>query len=43
MISKKESLIYKRIGRARRSSRRNRGSRETSHHFSEIVLKDNQF
>jgi hypothetical protein len=40
MISKKESLLSKRLGRTRGSSRRNIGRRETSLHFSERVLKD---
>jgi hypothetical protein len=43
MINKKEILLSKRLGREIRSSRRNRGRRETHHHFSEIVLKDSQF
>jgi hypothetical protein len=43
MISIGESLLSKELGKKRRSSRRSRGRRETSHHFSEIVLKDSQF
>jgi hypothetical protein len=40
MISKKESLVSRRLGRTRRSLRRNRGGRGTSHPFSETFLKD---
>jgi hypothetical protein len=40
MIRKKERLPSRRLGRTRRSSIRNIGRRETSLHFSEIVLKD---
>jgi hypothetical protein len=43
MISKKEGLLPKNIGRSRRSLRGRRGRRETNHHFSGIVLKDSQF
>jgi hypothetical protein len=41
MINKKESLLSKRLGRTRRSSRRNRGRRETNLHFSKTSLKEN--
>jgi hypothetical protein len=43
MISKKESLLSKNLGKTRGILRGSRGRRGTSHHFSEIVLKDNQF
>jgi hypothetical protein len=41
MIRKKEILPFRRLGRTRRSSRRNRGRIETSLHFSETVFKEN--
>jgi hypothetical protein len=41
MISIRESLLSKEITRTRGSLRRSRGKRGTSHHFSEIVLKEN--
>jgi hypothetical protein len=41
MINKKEILLYRRLGRTITSSRRNRGRRETSLHFSKTVLKEN--
>jgi hypothetical protein len=43
MISIKEILLSKELGKKRGSLIRSRGRRETSHHFSEIFLKDNQF
>jgi hypothetical protein len=43
MIRKKESLLSKNLGKTRISLRGSRGRRETNHHFSVIVLKDNQF
>jgi len=42
MISIKESLLSKELGN-KRGILRSRGRRETSHHFSEIFLKENQF
>jgi hypothetical protein len=41
MINKNESLLSRRLGRTRRSLRRNKGRRGISLHFSETVLKDN--
>jgi hypothetical protein len=41
MISIKESLFSKDLGKTRRILRGNKGRRGTSHHFLEIVLKDN--
>jgi hypothetical protein len=43
MIIKRESLLSKELEKTRIRSRRSRGRRGASHHFSEIVLKDNQF
>jgi hypothetical protein len=43
MINKKKSLLSKNLGKIRRSLRGSRGRRESNHHFSGIVLKDNQF
>jgi hypothetical protein len=43
MIDKNRSLLSKNLGKTRRSSRGSRGRRESNHHFSRIVLKDNQF
>jgi hypothetical protein len=43
MIRIGESLLSKELGKERKSSRRKRGRRETSHHFLEIVLKGNHF
>jgi hypothetical protein len=43
MISIKESLLSKNLGKTRGSLRVSIGRRGTSHHFSEIVLKENQF
>jgi hypothetical protein len=40
---KKGNLFSKRLGKTRRSLKGSRGRRGTSHHFSEIVLKDNPF
>jgi hypothetical protein len=41
MIKKKENLLSRRLGRTRRSLRRNKGRRGTSHPFLETFLKDN--
>jgi hypothetical protein len=41
MINIMEHLLSKELGKTRRSLRGNKGRRGTSHHFSEIVLKDN--
>jgi hypothetical protein len=41
MNNREKILPSRRFGKTRRTSRRNRGRRETSLPFSEIVLKDN--
>jgi hypothetical protein len=41
MNNRDKILPSRRLGKTRRSSRRNRGRRETSLPFSEIVLRDN--
>jgi hypothetical protein len=41
MNSKKKGLSFRRLGMIKGSLRRNRGRRETSLPFSEIVFKDN--
>jgi hypothetical protein len=43
MIIIRESLLSKELGKTRGSLRRSRGRRGTSHHFLEIVLKENHF
>jgi hypothetical protein len=43
MIGKKKSLLSKKIGETRRRLRGKKGRRETKHHFSGTILKDNQF
>jgi hypothetical protein len=42
MIKKGEDLLSRRLGRPIRKSIWNRGRGGLSHHFSEILLKDNQ-
>jgi hypothetical protein len=41
MRNKEKIPLSGRLRRTRRSSRKSRGRRETSLHFSEIVLKEN--
>jgi hypothetical protein len=41
MNNREKNLPSRRLGKTRRSSRRNRGRRETSLPFLEIVLRDN--
>jgi hypothetical protein len=42
MNSKEKSLPFGRLGMTKRSSRKNRGRRETNLPFSETVLKDSR-
>jgi hypothetical protein len=41
MNNRGKSLPFRRLGKTRRRSRRNRGRRQTSLPFSETVLRDN--
>jgi hypothetical protein len=41
MINKKKRLLSKKLGKTRTSLRGSRGKRETNHHFSRTMLKDN--
>jgi hypothetical protein len=43
MINKNKMLLSRSLGRTRRHSKWNIGRRETSHHFSKKILKDNHF
>jgi hypothetical protein len=42
MINKKQGQLSKNLGRTKRNSSWIRGTRELSHHSSEIILRDNQ-
>jgi hypothetical protein len=42
MINKNQGQLSKKFGKTKRNSRLIKGKRELSHHFSEIILRDNK-